>query len=1244
MTQLDFYRDIDTSLEINGPTLSFTQQPTGAFGNYNGSVQLIGIATAKFTQEVAPGFTTGIGATTGNINYRWYKEGTGFVSDGAKYVGSGTTTLTISGIATADHNSQYFLVIDYVPDPYPANAPNAWNEPFTSGIATVGMYGFIQINSQPTASTIIPNTDTQFEVDASLNDSSTSGMGYQWQMNGNDITNGTFSTQNITITPGTPTSEEVINYTFNASPTGSAANNTFTVPAGAENVRVEIAGGCGGNGAAEGSYAGGVGGHGMSAWFDVKGDNSTGQALFETPGIHYWTCPSNVTSICVVCVGGGGGDYHTHGDGGKGQNSWFYYDPIPNHNWVVGYGHGGAVGGIKLPQGSSGGNGGGSSSYGSGGGGAGGWTSSASGAQGSGGGEGKTFAEIWATPQGSPGSGRGAGGGSTLVQPGGDSEMYPTGGGGVGVMGNTGDPTHWGSGGSQNANAPGNDSTSADGGKYGGGAGTIPVGPNNPSNKQASPGGGLAYANHITVVPGTTYNLCVGAGGTAGQHLGKGGDGAVRIIWGANRSFPSQNTQDINNSGGSSPNARDIQFVVGKSADDGISGTAFGTGGTGGGTNLDISGGKGGNAGGLGVSGGGGGGAGGTGVLIDNVVAAVAGGGGGGGGGSAGFAGEDGGDAGPVRTSSGPNAHTPPTMQWNSTTSEIEYTGGREALDDDSVTTTGGSPGTPDQVVTTTSWVTRYSGFSFASGSYVRFFQGTFTYVYQFSTVGSISMWSGQSEPVVNGSFRYSGGSLQVDGGNTWVNPSYYSITAEEQVTTTTVIPGTPATPGTTTGRDGGGGGSGGGGGALSSNVANSHSAAGVGGEDNNFAATGGGPGQSWYRSDLVTYTSGSYNPKYATGNPSHGYGAVHYSVRNVVPGTPPTTNITTVNHTASGATTDTLTIQSDGVGINTVRCVVSNAGATNTPVESDEVNYNVVSTVSQATIKIETIGIGTAAVISTHNLASSSLELSVSGQAGGQQNMYQVIYSPDRDIDIEMDMYGGAGFSTPSFAGGQGGYARIRFTMKQNEEYTLSGLIGSVNTPYLYHRSSLIACCGGGGNAGNSGDGGDGGGVGVAGASGTGSGAGSGGQAITAGLLSSIGVFGSLYQGLTAIAPDTNATGQQAGKTVPCTKGVYWAQQAYTPCQDMGLTRFRQSDGTEVLITTNTIDRGFKAGYDVTQTAGQAGGTGGNGGNGATGGDGGTNGGGGGGSGYTDGSVTIVSASQGGSVSQAKVVLRVVT
>ena len=96
MTQLDFYRDIDTSLEINGPTLSFTLQPTGAFGIYNGSVQLVGIATARFTQEIAPGITTGIGATTGNINYRWYKEGTGFVSDCLLYTSPSPRDATLS--------------------------------------------------------------------------------------------------------------------------------------------------------------------------------------------------------------------------------------------------------------------------------------------------------------------------------------------------------------------------------------------------------------------------------------------------------------------------------------------------------------------------------------------------------------------------------------------------------------------------------------------------------------------------------------------------------------------------------------------------------------------------------------------------------------------------------------------------------------------------------------------------------------------------------------------------------------------------------------------------------------------------------------------------------------------------------------------------------------------------------------------------------------------------------------------
>jgi hypothetical protein len=88
----------------------------------------------------------------------------------------------------------------------------------------------------------------------------------------------------------------------------------------------------------------------------------------------------------------------------------------------------------------------------------------------------------------------------------------------------------------------------------------------------------------------------------------------------------------------------------------------------------------------------------------------------------------------------------------------------------------------------------------------------------------------------------------------------------------------------------------------------------------------------------------------------------------------------------------------------------------------------------------------------------------------------------------------------------------------------------------------------------------------------------------------------------------------------------------------------FRLWDGTTVDNTADGITRGFKAGYNIMQTAARGSGDGGAGGNGATGGNGGSSSGGGGGSGYQDGSVTIVDNKLGGSTGNAKVILRVVT
>ena len=134
------------------------------------------------------------------------------------------------------------------------------------------------------------------------------------------------------------------------------------------------------------------------------------------------------------------------------------------------------------------------------------------------------------------------------------------------------------------------------------------------------------------------------------------------------------------------------------------------------------------------------------------------------------------------------------------------------------------------------------------------------------------------------------------------------------------------------------------------------------------------------------------------------------------------------------------------------------------------------------------------------------------------------------------------------------------------------------------------------------------------------------------------------MFSSITPVDNDTNATGTSGGRTISCTKGVYYRNQGVAPCTDVGSVQFRQSDGT-LVANTASITRGFKAGYSVQETIGAPTTNGGRGGAGATGGDGGEQGsGGGGGSGYTDGSVTVVSAILGGSNSVAKVVLRVVT
>ena len=350
-----------------------------------------------------------------------------------------------------------------------------------------------------------------------------------------------------------------------------------------------------------------------------------------------------------------------------------------------------------------------------------------------------------------------------------------------------------------------------------------------------------------------------------------------------------------------------------------------------------------------------------------------------------------------------------------------------------------------------------------------------------------------------------------------------------------------------------------------------------------------------------------------------------------------------TVTTTIAGSQTDNLIISSDGEGAGVIRCKVSASDVQVSPVFSRSVSYYVVGI--RNVIKIETYNYPNAtATLSEFNLSNGELTINHATYPGNAV----CLYAGEKDIDVEVDIFGGKGLGESAGSnGGEGGYSKIRFTMKRDEEYVLTGLFDAVNAPFLYRKATLIAVVGGGGDRGTNVTGGAGGGINIRGDK-TGNG-GAGGPLITAGTLSSSGIFGSLTS-LTAISPDTNATGVNGGRTLPCTRGVYWRNQGKSPCEDLGTIKFRTPDGTEISNTAE-IERGYKSGYNIIQTKGRRGddhpGTAasGNGGAGATGGDGGSGNvgpSGGGGSGYTDGSVTVINTQQGGSTGPARIDIRI--
>jgi len=189
-----------TTLDLNGPILSFIQQPVGVGVPDSGTATFVGVATAFFPEQNPPNPAS----NTGTLSYRWNAEGFGPLTDGtfqgATITGSGTTTLTITNAKSPIANGlRLFVDVDYVPSAYSQpvgsavtvgtgrSTGNAVNEILGSNSATLTVFPVLSIPTQPTEQTAAQTRTATFTTLGALTDTTQGNISYRWQLNGNDL-------------------------------------------------------------------------------------------------------------------------------------------------------------------------------------------------------------------------------------------------------------------------------------------------------------------------------------------------------------------------------------------------------------------------------------------------------------------------------------------------------------------------------------------------------------------------------------------------------------------------------------------------------------------------------------------------------------------------------------------------------------------------------------------------------------------------------------------------------------------------------------------------------------------------------------------------------------------------------------------------------------------------------------------------------------------------------------------------
>ena len=158
----NFFRRIPTDLDLNGPVLEYTTQPSDASGDKDASVTFTVAAQALFPGD--SGAEDG-----GTITFQWFEVGgstTGLTNAG-QFSGVTTATLTVSDLRTPqDQGRKFYCEISYLQnneyDSADSGTGTAINQPLKSDEATLSVNPELEIIAQPSSRQVGENVAATF--------------------------------------------------------------------------------------------------------------------------------------------------------------------------------------------------------------------------------------------------------------------------------------------------------------------------------------------------------------------------------------------------------------------------------------------------------------------------------------------------------------------------------------------------------------------------------------------------------------------------------------------------------------------------------------------------------------------------------------------------------------------------------------------------------------------------------------------------------------------------------------------------------------------------------------------------------------------------------------------------------------------------------------------------------------------------------------------------------------------------